>query len=180
MQPLSNSGSFMSITLDLDRAFVLPPSLPSKAGHNHAFPPNLAAVRQGDALCTCAGQTLIRENLRAQLHFANSTRYQVWRRNTAGQWASDTRSSLLIELGPVTKPNSSCHLLGPAFTIPPAQKLNRPKFACDASRNVSYEQRSGEGEYDSFLASHLIYSNFMQLSFSKRKKEKHKRKLPDS
>lgn len=41
-------------------------------------------------------------------------------------------------------------------------------------------EKVGEGEDDSFLASHLIYSNFTQLSISQREKKNTKRKLPGS
>lgn len=55
-QPLSSSGSSTSITLD--RAFTLPSSPPSKVGHSHPLPLNLAAVSREDGLHTYAGQML--------------------------------------------------------------------------------------------------------------------------
>lgn len=46
--------------------------------------------------------------------------------------------------------------------------MNRDKSACDASGKETGPVSTVKGKDNSFLASYLIYSNFMQLSFLKR------------
>jgi len=41
-------------------------------------------------------------------------------------------------------PDSHCRLLGLVFTTPPGQKLNRPKFGCDASGKETCPTNRGE------------------------------------